>query len=104
MQCFGTFRPLNIEKTTLPQNVGDPSPGDKNPHATRTKTSRWKCAEQQLVARSFVPKKKKRTKINKIAFVAVLLGIYFNLCILVLNNLCRINGYKNATTILESNF
>jgi len=72
MQCFGTFRPLNIETTTMPQNVGDHSPGDKTRHATRTETSLWKCDGCALVFVRFYHKRK-RTKINKATFVAVLL-------------------------------
>lgn len=72
MQCFGIFRLLNIEMATLPQNVGDHSPGDKTRRATRTETSRWKCDGCAFVFVRFYHERK-RTEINKATFVAVLL-------------------------------
>jgi len=58
MQCLGAFRPLNIERNTLPQNVGDHSPGDKTRHATRTESSRWKCDGCAFVFVRFYHKRK----------------------------------------------
>jgi hypothetical protein len=102
MQWFGTFLPLNIERTTLPQTVGihrpvtrPHMPQGRRPQDGNTQCSNWWCVR--------LYQKEERTKINKVAFVAVLLGIYLNLCILVLNYLYRINGYSNATNLLESN-
>jgi hypothetical protein len=89
MQCFGAFRPLNIERNTLPQNVGDHSSGDKKRHATRTETSRWKCDGCTSVFVRF-DHKGKRTKINKSTSVAVLLVTFLNLCIYALIDLYRI--------------
>jgi hypothetical protein len=100
MQCFGTFRPLNSERTTLPHNVGDHTPGNKTPHATRTETSRWKCDGSAFIFVRFYHKRK-RTTISEGTFVAVLFSVFLNLCIYALIDLYRINGYNNGTTFFR---
>jgi hypothetical protein len=70
------------------------------PQERRPQDGKSQCSNWWRHVRLY-QKKKEKDQINKVAFVAVLLGKYLNLCILVLNDLYRINGYNNATTIKQ---